>query len=82
MFLFCLCPVNSDFLYLRDGFVLLTNPVCFELVIVDDAVAEVQEEFRVYLLTISSGYIFRSVFATVVVRDNDGVLLMGGGCEV
>ena len=68
-----LSTVNSDFYYLGESFLLNhTSERCFYIAILGDDVPEVEEELRVVLLTISDGFIIRTVIATVVIRDDDG----------
>lgn len=50
-----------------------TNRTCFDIMIRDDLQPEVEEEFRVYLLTQNSAdQTVYNVFVTVTIMDDEG----------
>ena len=69
---FPLIAVNTDFRAIRRRFLFNhTDEMCFILVILQDIFPELQEEMTIGLLTISNGFIFSSVKATLTIRDDD-----------
>lgn len=68
------CPGDTDFRSIRARFVFNhTQQMCFNLVILQDKFPELQEEMAISLLTISNGFIFNSVSATLTIQDDDGM---------
>ena len=75
---FVLSLVEEDYTEVILPFLMYkTSRTCINVIVLDDSIPEVEEEFKIHLLTVypGSNVIVNSVTARIVIMDDDGKLL-------